>query len=271
MRHHLLERCLSLCNEPNVLLNRRPHDWQHELWVYTVVAVDECGAHGGGHEAAGTGEADVAALTDVVDVHRNGGVRANAVPLHQPYQLRLAEVLRRRRLPLLEFEGLYGPGVGGGHVGHVAALLLELLGGEGVMAPEDHSEAGRCHLCAGVGELLASDGEACLRRHVLAGRREAGDEAARDEVVQSPHVAIQVLLLRHRRRRTPTVSTSGKGGGGLTSADGRPRRGLPAGCGYPLRTAIARSHPTRDGCSVPGEPRRRQSGRRTWWSRCGGS
>ena len=38
---------------------------------------------------------DIVALADVVDVHGNRGVRADAVFLHQPNELRLTEWVRR--------------------------------------------------------------------------------------------------------------------------------------------------------------------------------
>ncbi len=44
----------------------------------------------------------VVPLTDVVDVDRDGGVRSDAVLLHQGDQLRLGQVVRGRSLPLLQ-------------------------------------------------------------------------------------------------------------------------------------------------------------------------
>ena len=70
--------------------------------VYLLVAVYEDDPECGGNEAAATVDVDVVALTDVVDVDGDAGVRADAVLLHQRDQLTLRQEVRGTRLSLTQ-------------------------------------------------------------------------------------------------------------------------------------------------------------------------
>jgi hypothetical protein len=55
-----------------------------------------------GVRAAATAHLHIVALADVVDVRGDGGVGADPVLLHEPDQLRLRQVIRRRRLATVQ-------------------------------------------------------------------------------------------------------------------------------------------------------------------------
>ena len=71
-----------------------------ELGVDELVAPHKRDAQLGGHHSAAPLDLDVVALADVVDVHRDGGVGADAVALHQANELRLGQVIWGLRLAL---------------------------------------------------------------------------------------------------------------------------------------------------------------------------
>ena len=65
-----------------------------------MVSVHQHDAQCGWLEAAAGGHRHVVPLADVVDVHRDAGVGADAVPLHQRDQFALRQVVGRRRHPV---------------------------------------------------------------------------------------------------------------------------------------------------------------------------
>ena len=60
--------------------------------------MDQHYAEGGGHELPAAHDVDVVPLADVVDVDGNGGVRADAMFLHQGDELGLRQVIWGTRL-----------------------------------------------------------------------------------------------------------------------------------------------------------------------------
>lgn len=77
---------------------------------HLLISVHKHDAEGSGLElTAGAHHLHVVALTDVVDVHGDGGVRAYAVLLHKGNELTLCQVLGWGRLLLRQLRLQSGP------------------------------------------------------------------------------------------------------------------------------------------------------------------
>ena len=135
----------------------------------------------------------VLSLLDVVDVRRDGRVRADAVSFHQPDELRLGEVRRRRRLP--RDEPNRGDGNRRARGQRTQRIVLHA-------APRHHRGPPRIrHRPTVHRETLPSDVQRRALTHVRAVGRDGRDETPRDEVVQPPRVSAPDVRLRRRRRR----------------------------------------------------------------------
>ena len=80
----------------------RSNLWPAELRVNQLIAFHQGDSQLSGDYPPPRLHRHIVALADVVDVHRNGGVRANAVFLHVRYELTLCQVIWRRRLALCD-------------------------------------------------------------------------------------------------------------------------------------------------------------------------
>ena len=87
-----------------LLLHLGPHFGQAQVRVDALIAVHEHHAQSRGHEASIALELHVVSLAYVVYVHGYRGVRADAVFLHETYQLALGEIVGWRGLLLEHFD-----------------------------------------------------------------------------------------------------------------------------------------------------------------------
>ncbi len=69
--------------------------------------MDQDNAKCGWFEASSSYDIDIVPLTDIVDMYRDAGIRANAMLLHQRDQLTLCQVVWRTRLTLIQLDLQY--------------------------------------------------------------------------------------------------------------------------------------------------------------------